>query len=431
VNAIDLKLEEREITGNLIKVGLIGCGQMGQEIVAQVGQMVGMEVLVVVDVTLERAQSGYSFSKKQKPFVTAKTVEEATKATRSGNWVVATDFKIATNHPDVEVVIEATGVPEIGARVALDSINNRKHIVMMTVECDVTVGPILRQMADNAGIIYSLASGDEPAALIELYRFARAIGHQVICAGKGKNNPLDIYATPLQWASKAKEHSITNPRLLVEFVDGSKTMVEMCAVSNATGLVPDIRGMHGPKALVNELTRIFCPKKDGGILEKTGVVEYAIGDIHPGVFVIFTSDNQRIKDGPAMRALGKGPYYLLYRPYHLCSGEVPLTVARTVFYHESSGHPLNKPVSECITVAKKDLKAGEALDMIGEYCYRGSIELADIARAQHLLPLGLAKGCVLKQDVPCDTFITYDMVQIVNDTVLLQLRKIQDMVHWS
>ncbi len=147
------------------------------------------------------------------------------------------------------------------------------------------------------------------------------------------------------------------------------------------------------------------------------------------VFVIVTTDNQRIKDGLSQRTMGDGPYYQLFRPYHLCSVEVPLTVAQAVFYHESSGHPLKKLVSECITVAKKDLHAGEVLDGIGEYCYRGSIDHAEIARREHLLPLGLAKGCVLKTDVPKDTVITYAMVDIVNQSVLLQLRRIQDQLY--
>jgi predicted homoserine dehydrogenase-like protein len=398
---------------------------MGSEIVAQVGEMVGMEIAVAVDLTAQQVKQGLASSKKKRLQVGTDDLAEAEKAVAEGKVVVSTDYRTATSLPQIDVVIDATGSPEMGAVVSMECINHKKNIVMMNVECDVTIGPIVRQMAGNAGVVYSLAAGDEPAAIIEIYRFARAMGFEVVAAGKGKNNPLDIYATPKQWEEKARQRKMS-ARMLVEFVDGSKTMVEMAAVSNATGLVPDKRGMHGPKVLVKDLKSTFCPRADGGVLSKKGCVDYAIGDVAPGIFVIVTTDNQRIKDGLAQRDMGEGPYYLLYRPYHLCSIEVPLTVAQGVIYGESSGHPRAGLVSECITVAKRDLQSGEVLDGIGEYCYHGSIELADVARKKNLLPLGLAKGCVMKRDVGKDTAISYDMVDIVNESVLLQLRKIQD-----
>jgi len=187
--------------------------------------------------------------------------------------------------------------------------------------------------------------------------------------------------------------------------------------------------MHGVKSKVDELSKIFIPKKDGGILNNIGVVDYTIG-ISPGVFVIFYTDNSNIRYGMSQRGMGEGPYYHLLRPYHLCSVEVPLTVAQTVIYNESSGHPQGRLISECIAVSKRKLKAGEVLDEIGETCYRGSIELADVARKQNLLPLGLAKGAILKKDIKKDEVITYDMVEFINDTVLLNLRKIQDKLYF-
>lgn len=327
----------------------------------------------------------------------------------------------------IQSVIDATGSPEMGARVTLDCIRYQKHIVMMNVECDITVGPILRQLCEKAGIVYSLTAGDEPGSIIEVYRFAKALGFEVVAAGKGKNNPLDIYANPGQeeWINKAAARDM-NPRMLIEFVDGSKTMIEMCAVSNATGLVPDVRGMHGPKCNVKDLAKVFSLKEQGGILNKTGVVDFGIGDINPGVFVIVTTKNKRIIDGLVQRDMGTGPNYLLFRPYHLCSIETPITAAQAVLYGESTAHPMDHLTSECITIAKKDLKAGETLDGIGEYCYRASIELADVASAGNMLPVGLAKGAVLKVDVAKDEVITYDMVELDNRSVLLQLRRMQD-----
>ncbi|GAI03209.1 unnamed protein product, partial [marine sediment metagenome] len=224
---------------------------------------------------------------------TASTIDQAEKAILAGKKIISKNYKLATSLSKIDVVIDATGSFEMGAIIALEAFDHKKNIVMMSVECDVTIGPILRKLAENAGVIYSLAAGDEPAAIIELYRFANALGFTIVAAGKGKNNPLNIYATPEDLKEKAKERNM-NARMLCEFVDGSKTAIEMAAVSNATGFVPDIRGMHGAKSTIVELPKVFCPKKDGGVLNNIGVVDFAIG-VHPGVFLIFTTDSAAFK----------------------------------------------------------------------------------------------------------------------------------------
>jgi len=422
MNEIDRKLEEREKDGHPIRVGLIGAGQMGTEIVAQVGEMAGMRVSVVVDVTLDKAARAYAVSQRGPQPVATDDLAEAARALASGSPVATTDYRAATSLPGIDAVIDATGVPEMGAVAAIDAIENRRHVVMMNVECDVTIGSLLSGRARRAGVVYSLASGDEPAAIIELCRFARALGFRIVAAGKGKNNPLDVRATPDDVRGLAAKRGMS-PRMLVEFIDGSKTMVEMAAVSNATGLVPDVPGMHGPRVMRRDLTEVFCLRSQGGILEREGVVEYAIGDVHPGVFVIVTTDNPTVRAGLVQRDMGTGPNYLLFRPYHLCSIEVPLTVARAVFYGESSGHPLPTPTSECVAIAKKDLAKGEVLDGIGEYCYRGSIDLAETAQACNALPLGLAKGCVTRMMIPAGSMITGDMVEPGAESVLRRLRE--------
>ncbi|MFC2144810.1 NAD(P)H-dependent oxidoreductase [Actinomycetota bacterium] len=421
---IDNKLKQRQKDGNPILVGLIGAGQMGTEIVTQISLMDGMEIGVIVDLTKKGASAGYDHTKDTSQILETDDISKAGKALTSGKKIATSNYRIATRLPRIDVVIDATGSVEMGAITTLDAIDHKKNIVMMSVECDITIGPILRKMADNAGVVYSLAAGDEPAAIIELYRFANALGFTIVSAGKGKNNPLNIYATPKDLQKTADERKMSS-RMLCEFVDGSKTAIEMAAVSNATGLLPDRRGMHGAKSNVDQLNKIFIPKKDGGVLNRMGAVDFAIG-VSPGVFLVIYTDNTRIQEGMTQRDMGKGPYYLLFRPYHLCSVEVPLTVAQTVIYGESSGHPAKGLVSECIAISKRSLKKGHVLDNIGETCYRGSIELADIARNENLLPLGLAKGAVLTKDIKKDEVISYDMVEIINETVLLNLRKIQD-----
>ncbi|QEK19389.1 hypothetical protein LAJLEIBI_03421 [[Clostridium] hylemonae DSM 15053] len=424
---IDTKLEELERAGTPVRTALIGAGQMGKDIVAQIEGMKGIECDIVVDVRADIAAEAYRQAGCQCEVVEVHTAGEAEKAIAAGKKAVTTDYKTAVQAAQITNVIDATGSPEMGARVTMECILHKKHIVMMNVECDITIGPLLRRLCEQAGIVYSLTAGDEPGSIIEVYRFAKALGFEVVAAGKGKNNPLDIYADPgmHKWKEKAAKRDM-NPRMLIEFVDGSKTMIEMCAVSNATGLKPDVRGMHGPECNVKDLARVFSLKEQGGILDQTGVVDYGIGDINPGVFVIVTTDNKRIIDGLVQRDMGEGPNYLLYRPYHLCSIETPITAVQAAVYGESTAHPMDHLTSECITVAKKDLKAGEVLDAIGEYCYRASIELAETAREGNMLPVGLAKGAVLKRDIKKDEVITYDMVELDNRSVLLQLRRMQD-----
>lgn len=425
MNAINERLLELEAKQTPVTIGLVGAGQMGQEILCQVQLMKGVRVPVVVDVSFERAELACRMA--HIPESRLLRVEDAVAARRAvaeGRVAVAVDWRIVPAVPEVQVVVDATGSPELGAVIALETIAARKHIVMMNVECDVTVGAILRRKAEVAGVIYTLAAGDEPAAILELYRFATALGFEIVCAGKGKNNPLDITATPEALAEKAKARDMST-RMLCEFVDGSKTAVEMCSVANATGLVPDVRGMHGARATRDTLHRVFCPQSDGGVLSRKGVVDFAIG-VHPGVFVVFTTDQPRLKHGLIQRDMGHGPHYLLFRPYHLCSIEVPLTCAQAVIYGESAGHPLPRPVAECIAVAKRDLKAGETLDAIGEYCYRGSIDTVAAARAENLLPLGLAKGCVLGRDVPRDRAISYADIAEMPENQLTRLRREQD-----
>lgn len=286
---IDRKLKELSQAGTPVRIALIGAGQMGKDIVSQISKMEGIICDIVVDVDSSIALEAYHLSGNYDNIVTTDSLEEAEAAINSGKKIASSSYIIATRLSSVQCVIDATGSPEMGARITMECIFYKKHIVMMNVECDITIGPILRKLCEQAGIVYSLTAGDEPGSIIEIYRFAKALGFEVIAAGKGKNNPLDIYANPSmpEWKEKAEKREM-NPRMLIEFVDGSKTMIEMAAVSNATGLLPDIRGMHGPKCNVKDLAKVFSLKSQGGILEHTGVVDFGIGDINPGVFVIVT-----------------------------------------------------------------------------------------------------------------------------------------------
>jgi predicted homoserine dehydrogenase-like protein len=275
-------------------------------------------------------------------------------------------------------------------------------------------------------VLYALAAGDEPAACKELYDLAVSMGFTIVAAGKGKNNPLDRHSTPTDPAvQKEAARRGLSPNMLIEFVDGSKTMVEMAAVSNATGLVPDVRGMHGPETDRDHLNKTFALKEDGGVLNRIGVVDYGIGHVAPGVFLIVRTDHPRLREALVLRDMGNGPYYTLFRPFHLCSIEVPLTCAMLVIREKSNMMPLNRLTSEVFAVAKRDLIPGDTLDGIGGTTYYSLIDTYENAKAECLLPIGLAKGSKIIRPVKMDTPINCADVEIKPSTVY-SLRQLQE-----
>lgn len=412
------ELKQLDAQGGSVRVGVIGAGQMGTDIVAEVSMMQGIDVTVVASRNIERAKNAYTIGRTKGEVVVADSPAEVDKAISAGKYVAVTDFHLLTNAKQLDVVVEATGVPDVGARAALSTVRNGHHIAMMNVETDITVGPLLRWYSEKKGQLYAMAAGDEPAACKELFDFADALGFTIVAAGKGKNNPLNRHASPddpiLQ---KEAARRGLNPNMLTEFVDGSKTMVEMAAVSNATGLVPDVRGMHGPETDRDHLHETFVLKEDGGVLDKIGVVDYGVGRVAPGVFVIVRTDHPRLREALILRDMGNGPYYTLFRPFHLCSIEVPLTCAMLQIRHKSNMVPLDKLVSEVFTVAKKDLKPGDELDCMGGVTYYSLIDTHENVKADRLLPTGFAKGSKVVRDVKMDTPITLDDVEVCPSTV--------------
>ncbi len=425
------ELELRQERNQPIGVGLVGVGQMGAGIIAQIDLMQGMDVVAAADIDLQRAAAAFhniGLSEDQVVTLPANaTVAQANQALAAGKRIVTSNAALLPEVAAVEAVIEATGLPSIGAQVAYRTILARRHIILLNVETDVTVGYLLKRMADAAQVVYTTSAGDEPGSLKELYDFARALGFEVVAAGKGKNNPLDRTATPQQLMEQAKRQDM-NPKMLTEFVDGSKTMVEMTAVANATGLVPDISGMHGPRATPDTLAQIFCPKEDGGILSQRGVVDYALGDIAPGVFLIITTEQPKvIKDLKYLR-LGPGPYWALYRPYHLANIETPISVAQAVLLKQTTLAPQGPPVAETTTVAKRDLRAGEVLDGLGATTVHGGIERADVAREGKMLPLGLSERARVRRDIAQGQTLTYDDVELDERSFIVHARRLQDIL---
>ncbi|MGA2503183.1 MAG: NAD(P)-dependent oxidoreductase [Anaerolineales bacterium] len=422
---LNYELEDRAASGNPVKIGLIGAGQMGTDVVAETKMMKGIRVVVTADIDAPRAIAAYQIAQIEGEVVVAETAEQADAAVASGKLVAVRDYRVVTDMKNVDVMLEATGVPEIGARAALRSARSGQDLSMMNVETDITVGPILHWYAKQKGVLYALAAGDEPAACKELYDFADSLGFTIVAAGKGKNNPLDCHATPIDPdVQKEAARRGLSPNMLIEFVDGSKTMIEMAAVSNATGLIPDVRGMHGPDTDREHLNQTFTLKEDGGVLNKMGVVDYGIGHVAPGVFVIVRTDHPRLRKALTLRDMGNGPYYTLFRPFHLCSIEVPLTCAMLTIDKKSNMVPLDRLTSEVFAVAKGDLNPGDVLDTIGGTTYYSLIDTYENAEDECLLSIGLAKGARLIHPVKMDTPIRYSDVEIKPSTIL-DLRHLQ------
>jgi predicted homoserine dehydrogenase-like protein len=418
-------LNEYAASGRTIKVGLVGAGQMGEGLACQMELMTGMRAFAVADVVPGRPEAVLkSMRVEKKDYVLTDDLATASQAVRDGKHVGTSDAGILSRIPDLDIIVEATGIPEIGAQIAYEAILNRKHVLQMNVETDATVGYILRKMARAAGVVYTLTAGDEPGTTMELYDFAKGLGFEVVAAGKGKNNPLNREGNPENLAEKAKAQQM-NPKMLASFVDGTKTMVEMTSLGNAIGFVPDVRGMHGAEAGPKTLQDVFIPKKDGGILNNTQVVEYCRG-IAPGVFVIFTTDHPKLARDLKYLSMGPGPYWALYRPYHLTSLETPVSIARAVLNNETTIATDIHPVCETVTYAKKDLKAGDKIDALGGFTVYGMIESSAVAAEEDLLPLGLAPNAVLKRDVKKGEPVSYADVDIDTSTTIYHLRTLQE-----
>jgi len=401
---------------------------MGSGLAHTIRNVEGMRVRLIADIRADRAvRTLEEIGTARSDIVTTERAGEAEDALASGKAVATEDAFLATSLEGIEANVEATGVPDVGARVAWLSIMARKPVIMLNVETDVTVGFILNRLAREVGSVYTVASGDEPGVCTMLYEQARLMGFEVVCLGKGKNNPLDVSATPESCAAEAASKDM-NPKILASFVDGTKTMIEMAAVANATGMVPDVAGMHGPKVEQRDLARVFVPREDGGILGRRGAVDYSTGAIAPGVFAVVYTDSPRIRKDMQFITKEPGPYYLHFRPYHLCDIETPQSIAEAVLLGERTV-TARTTSAEVVAVAKRNLKAGERLDGIGGTDFYGRIYPFAEARALRAIPIGLAEAATVTKPVAKGEPLTEDRVQPDATTFVYRLRCLQSCLH--
>lgn len=418
-------LQKLEAAGDPIRVGLVGCGQMGSGFVHMTHQMAGMSTVAIADIDVARPLATFKkIGVAEENICVTNQVSEAEDALAQGKVLVTEDALLLAKLAGVESIVEATGDTEIGAKVAWHGIMGEKNVVMLNVETDVTVGVYLHELAKKIGVTYTVASGDEPGECRKLYDFARSLGFEVVSLGKGKNNVIDYHATPASCREEALGKGM-NPKMLAAFKDGSKTMTELAAMSNATGLVPDVPGAHGPKADLDELVKVLVPVEDGGILSQRGCVEYTTGNVAPGVFIIITTDDPAIHAEMKFVSMGDGPYYMLYRPYHLTSIETPISVAEAAIYGETT--LVSKAMtSDIIAIAKRDLEPGQVADSIGGFDFYNRLYKYEDARVAKGVPMGLTPGGTVLKPIKQDEMLTYENFTPDTTRFAYKLRQLQD-----
>ncbi len=443
-------LARRHAEGNPIRVGIIGAGKFGGGLMAQLSQMKGMEAGAVADLDTGRALQTYAACGiPREAVVTVSSAEQASDAIRAGKRAIAEDALAVIGCDQVDVVVDATGVPEAGARNGVAAIENGKHLVMVNVETDVTVGSILRRKADRAGVVYTLVDGDQPGCTVQMVDWAKTLGFEIVAAGRGteyfaedRSGTPDSVKERFQFDDETMSRRSINVKMYNSFRDGTKAQLEMTALANMTGLTPDVRGMHEPSANLADIPRLFSLKEEGGLLSRHGVVELAnsVADdghtmlpdpLRMGVFVVIRTHHPFTREDLTSyhcHVGGEGGNFLLYRPYHLVAVEAPMSIAAAVLQGAATGAPLDRPVADVVAVAKRDLKQGETLDAGGGYTVNGEIERAEFAKAQNLMPLGLSAGAKLKRDVSVGEAIPYDAVTLDEESFVLQLRREQDAI---
>jgi predicted homoserine dehydrogenase-like protein len=418
---IDKVLAEREHAGNPIKVALVGAGYSGRNIAYQiVKSFPGLRLVAISNRTLDRARQAYSWAGIEDPQVveTSKALEEAVSRKQ---FSITDDASVICDAGGIDAVIESTGTINFGAEVVLQAIRNGKHIILMNVELDSTLGPILKAYADRAGIVYSNSDGDEPGVAMNMVRFVRTIGLKPVVAGNLKGL-YDPYRTPETQRGFAESHNQDSMKI-TSFADGTKLSMELAVLANATGFGVAKRGMYGPSLNhVNESGKFFYDK----VIER-GMVDFLVGAAPgSGAFVLGYSEDRVKAAYLQYLKMGEGPLYVFYVPFHLPQLEVPLTVARAVLFKDATVAPIGKPSCDAVTIAKRDLKAGEVLDGLGGFTCYALLDNYEASLAEGALPMGLSEVCRLKRNVEKDHSVTYGDVELPKGRLCDRLRKEQD-----
>lgn len=423
---INRRLKELTRTDQRLEISIYGAGKMGNGLINQLSRIDGIRPSVVINRTTAKARRALlKAGVRPEDIVETRSLEEARRALDQGLFVISDRKDLGYRLEPIQAIVDATGDPAYGADLAYEAMDHKKHVIMLNVECDCVIGPILYKKAQENQVVYTGTKGDEPGAIMELADFAYSLGFDLLAVGKGKNNKLDRYANEDSLADQAKKKGL-NPRMLTSFVDGTNTMIELTTVANALGFLPDVEGCHGISTDPKRAAQDFSLKSQGGVLSSYGIVDFAFG-MAPGVFAIVTSDQEEVVDLMDYLSMGEGPNYLIYRPYHLTSLETPITIFEAIVENEASLAPIKGQVADTITYAKRDLKKGDSLGGIGSRDVYGLITSHERQRAKNYLPIALiTENTYLLEDVKKDQVISYDMVQLDEGESLVRLRKRQE-----
>lgn len=435
-------LQKRAAAGQPVRVGLIGAGKFGTMFLAQARRLNGLHLYGVADLSPERAKASLARAGWTTEQIGAKNFEDAwhTSATH-----ITDDAAALIRADGMEVVIDATGNPAAGIRHALLACEYGRHIVMVNVEADALAGPLLARRAEQAGIVYSLAYGDQPALIAEMVDWARAAGFDVVAAGKGtKYLPIYHGATPQtvwQYYGFTEDQVANgdfNAQMFNSFLDGTKSGIEMAAVANACGLTPAPDGLAFPPCGVDDLPNVLRPRADGGQLHHKGQVEVisslerderpVFRDLRWGVYVTFEAPNDYVKRCFAEYGLktdSSGRYSAMYKPYHLIGLELSISVLSAALRQEPTGCPTGFR-GDVVAVAKRHLAVGEMLDGEGGYTVWGKLMPAADSLSLGGLPIGLAHHVKLKNAVAAGQPVRWaDVAYDAQDAAVLFRREME------
>jgi predicted homoserine dehydrogenase-like protein len=404
---VDTALREREAMGQPIRVGMVGAGATGRAIALQLGTPApGIRLAAIANRTpahAERAFREAGFTEWRR----AASAGEAEAIIARGIPVLTDDASVLTSCHAIDVLVEVTGTVEAAARVALDSFDHGKHVILVNAELDSLLGPILKVRADRAGVVVTHTDGDEPGVAMTLFRYLRTLGLRPVAAGNIKGM-VDYYRNPDTQRAFAEKHD-QDVKKVTSFADATKLSMEATVLANATGFLAGRRGMYGPACgYVRELSQLLPAEQ----MLSTGLVDYAVGAApHTGAFVIVHEESPLKKIQLAYYKLGDGPFYVFYTPFHLPHIQIVSTIGRAAIHRDPTVAPVAGPVCEVVTIAKRHLKVGEQLDGVGGFCTYGLIDNTAAARATRALPIALSEGCVLRRDIPKDDMVSFDDVE--------------------
>jgi len=419
---VDTRLNELDLAGTPIRIGLIGAGAMGRMAALQLLTPVpGMRLAVIANRTIAQASRAFRDAGIDE-LQTVESSRQLNEAIRCNRAAVTEDALLVCASESIDIIVEATGTVDFGASVAMKAIEHGKHVLLMNSELDATLGPVLKMHADRAGIIISSVDGSGAGAAMNLVRYVRSLGLTAVGAGMltGTFDPYSTPATQLALAEQLGQH----PAMAASFADGTKLAIDAAILANATGFGTGTRGMFGPRCMhIKEIVALLPSDR----LLNGGLVDYAVcGEPVAGAFAIVHETHPVKKQYLARMKSGSGPFYVFYTPHRLPHMQLASSVGRAVLCSDATAAPRGAQVCDVIAVTKRHLREGEILDGVGGYACYGTVENAAAVRAERLVPLGLIEGCRLKRKVARDTPLRYDDIEPPPHRVCDRLRAEQD-----